>query len=48
MDKECMNQAMHIGPSKDMGGNLKPNLTPVPIKRTISQVTERKAPKGKQ
>jgi hypothetical protein len=48
MDNECMKQGMHIGPSKDMGGNHKPSMTPQPIKRTVSHVTERKAPKGRK
>ena len=39
-------QRMHIGPAKDPGQNRQPNLTREPIKRTVSQVTNRKPPSG--
>jgi len=47
MDETC-DQRLHIGPSKDMGSNHKPNMSPQPIKRTVSKVTQRTAPKGKK
>ena len=48
-DRDDMRHRMHWGPCKDhMNANRKMSMERQPIKRTISQVSERKAPKGKK